>query len=168
MYTITQETQGEQWRCPTALGAFLLRLYVAECNATHIDAEDLSLWWIEKWRDPNPVEEDFWQSEQLWGRGARHLHLLLKTNAPSVAIVMAPFLGISEALEPKRELADDASEQMQNLSAETYFSSDEPPYLLSRWLKPLRFRRKDAVARPVSRVTVATVTGGVDELRATI
>jgi|GEM_PF-4580728 len=151
MNTMIQKTQGEQWHCPTAIGAFLLRLYLAECYVTHIVPEDLSLWWIEKWKDPNPIEEGAWENEALWMQGARHLHLLLQINAPAEAQRLAPFLGIAseDAFKAEADVYENDSEQMKVLRAETHFSEDEPPYDLSKWQPPLRYRSKCATSENV-------------------
>jgi len=143
--TQTQVNVDEQqpWRTTTAMGALLIQLYKAECSVTQIDGEDFAIWWIDKFRDPDPRDTDAWQDESLWMQGARHLHLLLQVNAPKVALVMASFLGIWTH-EQKSVLHDDASEQMENLWAETHFSVNEPPYDLSAWQQPLRYKSRRA------------------------
>lgn len=145
--TQTQVNVDEQqpWRTTTAIGALLIQLYKAECGVNQIDGENFAMWWIDKWRDPNPLDDGVWQDETTWRQCARHLHLLLQVNAPKVALVMASFLGIWTH-EQKSVLHDDVSEQMEGLWAETHFSVDEPPYDLSAWQQPLRYRSRRAAS----------------------
>jgi len=138
----------QPWRATTAKGVFLIQLYKAECGATQIDGEDFAIWWIDKWRDPNPMEEGAWENEALWMQGARHLHLLLQINAPAEAQRLAPYLGIETAI-PKIVSDENDSEKMEILRAETHYSADEPPYDLSKWQPPLRYRSKCATSENV-------------------
>ena len=143
--------EQQPWRATTAKGVFLIQLYKAECGATQIDGEDFAIWWIDKWRDPNPMEEGAWENEALWMQGARHLHLLLQINAPAEAQRLAPFLGIAseDAFMAKADVYENDSEQMEILRAETHYSADEPPYDLSKWQPPLRYRSRRAASETV-------------------
>jgi len=140
--------EQQPWQTTTAMGVFLMQLYKAECGVTQIEGEDFAIWWIDKCRDPDPRDKDAWQDESLWMQGARHLFLLLQINAPYLALRMKPYLGIWTG-EPKLEIYDGASEQMENLCAETYFSEDEPPYDLSKWQQALRYRPRRTTSETV-------------------